>query len=381
MGSYKRNSNNRLCSMQSRWRGLIPLLLLPLISCQIPRYFSGPGNFTNKCPTLECARCGVGYFRQACANVSTGYCAECTGLPQNANWTTDGWFNNSCNFTCYDGFVRSPGPWCSQIIKRYTVNFQVSITLAIALNSTTEATFNMTEYITAVASQAKCGACSNFSFSPVACGVCQIAYNYSSPVRIVYRRLLAGTNRIDVDTKITVDNNQALADAAATSITTTTLSSKITSSASLTVTTAPKVAVQTIVVPPPAPPPAPPPVPPPPPPATPAPSSESSSGTNVGVIAGAVSGVVVLLVGLAVCVCCLTTRRSTSKASEALPNIPSAGKTPAQAPMFKTRPHSALSSVRLSMPGDFQRQHTPPHTVLVMGRMNSPQIRPAFLAR
>lgn len=355
--------------MQSQWWGVMSLLLLPLISCQIPSYFSGAGNFTNKCPTRECTRCGVGYFKQACANVSMGYCAACTGLPLNANWTTDGWFNNSCNFTCHDGFVRSPGPWCSQIIKRYTIDFQCSITIAIAPNATFNATFNMTEYITAVASQAKCGACSNVSYSPVTCGVCRLYYNYSSPVRIVYRRLLAGASRVDVDTRITVDDNKGLADAAATSITASSLSAQLTSVASLSVTTPPTVAVQTIVVPPPAPPP-PAPAPPPPPPATPAP--ESSSGSNVGLIAGVVAGVVVFLVCLAVCVCCFRMRRPTPQPVDIPPITPVPNPTTQQqsgaSTMFNPRHQRALSTVRLSLPADFHRP-PPPNTILVMGPM------------
>lgn len=262
-------------------------------------FFSNHGFYNNSCPVTACSLCGMGRYRAGCINASAGACTNCTSIP-NATFNSHGWFNNSCNFTCNEGFVAGPGRSCSQLTKRYTVDFQCSITLLITANET----FNMTEYVRAVAVQVGCGQCGSVSISPTTCGACKIAYNYTTSVPVVFRRLLTSGSQVNVNTTITVDNNKNLAETAAASINSSSLSARLPKVASLVVTAPPTVTVQTIIVTPPAPPPpataAPPAPPAPPPPPPPAPASGGSS--NVGAIIGGTMGGVVGLILIAVIV-------------------------------------------------------------------------------
>lgn len=174
--------------------------------------------------------------------------------------------------------------------------------------------FNMTTYIRAFAVTSGCGACGNVSNNPVKCGDCMITYSYTTSVDIVYRRLLSSANKVDVNTVITIDDNKALAESAASSITKEALVTELAKSNikydSLSLAAPPVVITRVIIVaPPPAPPPVPPPVPPPPPP----PSEDS--GSNIGAIAGGVVGGVLGLALIVVLVVVLTRQKAQVAAS------------------------------------------------------------------
>jgi hypothetical protein len=290
---------------------LLPVLLhLPGITAA-GYFFSDHGFLNNSCPISPCGTCGVGQYRLGCAKASAGVCANCTGIP-NATFSSHGWFNDSCNFTCREGFIAGPGRSCTQVIMRYTVEFQVSITLAI----TATKAFNMTEYIRGVAKETGCGPCGNVSLNPAACGECKIKYEYTTSVPVVYRRLLASASQVDVKTTITVDDNKKLAEAAAASITPESLAANLPGVGSVTVTSAPKVAVQTIVAPPPPPPP-------PPPVNTPTPPPAGGESSNIGAIAGGVAGGVVGLILIVVAVVFFTKSAATpAPAPPAPPTAP-----------------------------------------------------------
>ena len=305
---------------------LLPVLFhLPGITAA-GYFFSDHGFLNNSCPISPCGVCSIGQYRLGCANASSGVCTNCTGIP-NATFNSHGWFNNSCNFTCNEGFIAGPGRACSQVIKRYTIDFQVSITVTATANKTT---FNMTEYIRGVANQTGCGQCGNVSINPATCGTCKIKYEYTTSVPIVYRRLLASASQVDVKTTITIDDNKKLAEAAAASISSESLAANLPSVASLVATT-PTVAVEIIVVSPPAPPPPPPPA-----TTTPAPTpSTSGESSNVGAIAGGVAGGVVGLILVVVLVVVFT--RKPAPTPSVPPNTPSVPPTTSVASRFTYR--------------------------------------------
>ena len=257
-------------------------------------YFDTHGSFNNSCHVTGCQACGTGQYRLGCGNASMGTCTNCTGI-SNATYNTHGWFNNSCNFTCNQGFIAGPGRYCSQIIIRYTINFDCTVTVPIVNNASKP--FNMTLFIYGVAAQAGCGACGNVTLSPARCGSCSIGYEFTAAVPVVYRRLLASSNQVSVKTSITVDDDKKLVDGAVSQINSTSLTDRLTRSGvgSVTVTT-PTVTTQTIVVGPA--PPVTPATPAPPPPPAPPPASGDSN--IIPIVAGVLGGVLGLglIVGL-----------------------------------------------------------------------------------
>ena len=258
-------------------------------------YFDTHGSFNNSCHVTGCQTCGTGQYRLGCGNSSMGTCTNCTGIA-NATFNTHGWFNNSCNFTCNQGYIAGPGRYCSQIIIRYTITFECTVTVPVVNNASKP--FNMTNYINGVAAQAGCGGCSNVTVSPARCGSCSIGYEYTASVPVVFRRLLA-VNQVNVKTSITVDDNKKLVDGAVAQINSTTLNDRLTRSGvgSASVTVAPTVTSQTIVVgPAPVPAPVPPPSPTVPPPAPTPASGDSNILPIVGGVIGGVLGLILIVV-------------------------------------------------------------------------------------
>ena len=275
------------------------LTALTVLDAHATSYFSTHGAFNNSCKVRECSTCGTGQYRLGCANASLGTCANCTKIP-NATLASHGWFNNSCNFTCNEGFMAS-GSSCRQVIVKYSVSFPTSI---ILLNSTNQ-TFNLTTFINAVAGLAGCGMCRNVSQNPTTCGLCTVLYSYNASIPAVFRRLLSSGSVVKVDTTISV-NDKTQATAAVSNINSEALNTRLSqlgssNSGTASVTT-PTLTTQTIVIAPPPvnPPPVnPPPVNPPPViPGTPTPDSAS----NIGAIAGGVIGGVVGLILIALLV-------------------------------------------------------------------------------
>lgn len=271
---------------------LILLILLNLLNFHTTtstNYFSTHGAFNNSCKVTECSTCGTGLYRLGCANASLGVCANCTKIP-NATLTSHGWFNNSCNFTCDEGFVAA-GRSCSQVLILYSISFPASITL---LNNTNQS-FNLTTYINAVASLAGCGVCNNVSQNPTTCGSCTVLYAYNSSIPAVFRRLLSSGSVVNVETTITLQN-KSQATAAVSNINSANLNSRLSllsnsNSGTVSVTKAPTLTSQTVTV-------APPPVNPPVISPTPTPDSTSSMGAIAG---GAVGGLVgLVLIGVLV---------------------------------------------------------------------------------
>jgi hypothetical protein len=283
---------------------LLPASLLTLLAlltaltasdARATSYFSTHGAFNNSCKVRECSTCGTGQYRLGCANASLGTCANCTKIP-NATLTSHGWFNNSCNFTCNEGFVAS-GSSCRQVIVIYSVSFPTSITL---LNSTNQI-FNLTTFINAVAGLAGCGVCGNVSRNPTTCGLCTVLYSYNASIPAVFRRLLSSGSVVKVDTTISV-NDKAQATAAVSNINSEALNTRLSqlgnsNAGTASVTKAPTLTTQTTVIaPPPVNPPVNPPTPPPIIPGTP------DSASNTGAIAGGVVGGVVGLILIGVLV-------------------------------------------------------------------------------
>ncbi len=384
--------------MKSHWWVCIFTLHISYISCQIPRYYNGSGNFENKCPTTECPRCSIGEFRQACASTSQGYCSPCNGqLPENALWVTDGWFNNSCKFGCSPAYSLVGGVCVVKPDSVYVVSMSIAIPLSAADVNTQKLGIVM-----AFSALSNCGTCGSYTASPIICQRCRI---FLTVQQTAARRLLAPTSTVSVTIEQLSGSSQAAATASALTDTnintllslnsipnvvilapaavqvqpapvTTSLStpgqttarttSAIVSSQSSSSVTASSVPVtdrRGLPVT----------------PAPPAPATNDSGGSNVGVIVGAVVGGVVFLVGLAVCVCCFTVNRTPFQQKDAqLKSVPPAAAAAAAAPpsnsaatSFNVRHNRRGSMVQLNVPIDFQRP-PPPNTILITGPICMP---------
>lgn len=263
-----------------RWQKYIILLYIPLITGQIPKIFTDHGLFTsNSCPTRDCTRCGVGLFKENCGGLNSGQCSECTGLPLNAVWTTDGRFTDSCEFECKPAYTLTDGLCVVKPDSIYTVEISISLPLSsTGVNAVKES------IIQSFATLANCGTCETTIANPVVCQQCKL---YITVQQTAARRLLAPTSTVSIKIEQLSGSSQATATAAAltvSNINTQFASSSIpncavVSSAAVVVTPARRTISP-----------------------TPAPQASSSS-LSTGAIVGIVIAVVVLLVGVAVGVC------------------------------------------------------------------------------
>jgi hypothetical protein len=208
---------------------LLPVMLFlqALITPEIKgyrSYFTSHGAFNNSCPVAQCRICNRGEYRVGCANASGGVCTNCTPIA-GAVFTTHGWFNNSCDFTCGEGYIAGVGRSCQNVSIQYTINFVASVTLPNSISANTP--FNMTLYINTVSKLVGCGGCGDARLNPTVCGVCKIFYSLSSPIPVVYRRLLSTASVVDVNTSIVILDNRPLALAAMSKINSSIISSQL----------------------------------------------------------------------------------------------------------------------------------------------------------
>eukprot|EP00808_Paulinella_micropora_P001536 g80715.t1 len=74
-------------------------------TCLAQHYLVGVGD-NQEC--LPCQRCEVGQYRVGCGqNTGSGTCRACTLSVQNARFTTDGGFEDNCEWACADNFYLS----------------------------------------------------------------------------------------------------------------------------------------------------------------------------------------------------------------------------------------------------------------------------------
>jgi hypothetical protein len=81
-----------------------------------PRFYSGHGGYGNNCPITDCSShavtaCTAGKYLSGCGGgTETGSCIACSGLPQNAEFTTNGGLSASgCLWRCLENYELSGG--------------------------------------------------------------------------------------------------------------------------------------------------------------------------------------------------------------------------------------------------------------------------------
>jgi hypothetical protein len=83
---------------------------------QINRYYSDHGGYSNNCPITVCDHtvCPNGFYLASCGGTSAGDCtSSCTGLPDNAVWSSNGGTSpTGCSWVCDVNYVKN-GNGCS----------------------------------------------------------------------------------------------------------------------------------------------------------------------------------------------------------------------------------------------------------------------------
>lgn len=206
-------------------------------------YFSDHGFFSNSCPVKECGTCGIGKYRKGCANTNEGICEDCTPIAD-ATFVSHGWFNNSCGFTCNQGFAVGSDRSCNRLVEQFSISFNV----VMGIDAAADVSAVMSGYVDGLATQSGCGACVDLTAQPTICGSCAIENSYTVTSDTVSRRLLAGGKQLTVDTTIKINDNRQLAEAATSSISPASVTANIPAVTSVQVTTPPKLAVATVVM-------------------------------------------------------------------------------------------------------------------------------------
>ena len=76
-------------------------------------YYTSHGGTNNNCRTAECAysSCSTGKYLANCGGssypTSEGSCESCSGLPSNAQWTSNGGSDGRCSWDCTNGYVKN----------------------------------------------------------------------------------------------------------------------------------------------------------------------------------------------------------------------------------------------------------------------------------
>lgn len=151
-------------------------------------FYSSDGGYSNTCAIQICQICPtIGQYRQNCganSHSDPGSCVACTNLPTGGQWTSHGWFNNSCEFNCTYGYVKN-NSLCYQLMSEVSFKLESTITKAV------ETPFNRTAFIFALAKASQCGTCTQWENDPAVCGFCRIFIDNITKVTTPTRRLLS----------------------------------------------------------------------------------------------------------------------------------------------------------------------------------------------
>ena len=382
--------------------GCILWLCVPIVSCQTPKFFTGAARFSDACPSELCTRCDIGFFKSGCVGIISGHCATCFGdKPENAEWVTDGGFNNSCSYACNPAFTLTNGACVVKPDSVYVVSIKVSLPLSSAdVNS------QLDKIVRAFAILSNCGTCQAPALRSVQCQNCRILLTIeqtaarrllapTSSVSLTIEQLGGSTQAINTETALTEANinaqltinsvpNCAVITGAAlqvqpaptVSINTappSTSSASSTSTQSRSTSTTPPASTSTATqgqsttpsdggrrggTPPPT------------------TQSESSSGINIGAIVGAVVGVVVFLIVCAFIACYARPKslfsqvqENMKKSEETAPGTPTE-KTQAR---FHARHQRTMTMMHVAVPAIQHQPRPPVNGVLVMGPVYRPQ--------
>ena len=273
----------------------ILVLYIQLINCQTPKFFTDHGFFTSdSCPFSVCTRCGVGQYKSGCLGVDAGHCADCTGLPLNAVWKTEGGFSDACTFECKPAYTLTGRSCVIKPDSIYTVVISIALPLtAVQVNAKKDS------IITSFAALADCGTCGSLTADPVVCQRCKL---FVTVLQTAARRLLAPTSTVSVTIEQLSGSSQATTTAAALTVTNINTQFAIASVPNCAVISSATVDAKPATVTPPSPTPSPP-----------SPTPSPSSGMSVGAIIGTVSAVVVVLVGAAIGACVFIMKGGTSQ--------------------------------------------------------------------
>jgi hypothetical protein len=269
------------------------LLIMPLVLCQTPYFYSDDGGFTGSCPHTDCSNCGAGFFKQSCSGSNPGICVGCSpsGLPANADWITDGGFTDSCTFNCRTMFALVDGSCVAQGVNIYVVYVSVSIPLSAAAVTTQKENI-----VSTFAYLSSCGVCGSYGINPVQCEHCRMTVTIQQTSA---RRLLAPTTSLILG----IDQLGGSAQAATTVslMTATNINSQfaarslpptviLSSATSVVVDASRRDGVPSV---------------------QPTPAPSTSSGISTGVIVGIAVGCVVVIVVAAVILFCVVLRKKT----------------------------------------------------------------------
>jgi hypothetical protein len=167
-------------------------------------YYTTNGGFTNTCQTQTCLVCNtIGQYKQNCgANSHTdpGTCVSCTGLPTGGQWTTHGYFDNSCDFKCVDGYFKN-NSLCYIAMSKVTLASVVEVPLQVE-------EFNQTAFIIALAQASNCSTCTSPYTNPAICGSCEI--NINSITKKGLRRLLTFSFMVNFSIDIVMSTTDAV---------------------------------------------------------------------------------------------------------------------------------------------------------------------------
>ena len=177
--------------------------MIDLVLTQQNFFYSSDGGYSNTCFIQICQICPtVGQYRQNCganSHSDPGSCVPCTNLPTGGQWTSHGWFNNSCNFNCTQGYVKN-NSFCYQLMSEVSFKLQTTIT------TETDTLFNRTAFILALAKVSGCGTCTYWDTDPAICGYCRIFIDNVTKVKldtwtgsVVFATSVVGITMTNVD--------------------------------------------------------------------------------------------------------------------------------------------------------------------------------------